>query len=371
MALFGLRLVAGGGGAGNTIYTADDSLTGNRTVDLDGNNLDFNNTNGTNSLLSLSDNAFGEISNTIGGLFLDWNGASRLYLGNGIINNKTGNFTVSNYNGTQTSLNISPNASGNLTINNSVGSVFKWGTSELQMAGSFTKISRNGTTKIHLNNNSTIIGSGATSPIGIETVSLQSSTAIKGIGTSGSSALAIYDNDTTPNKLWDFLDNGNVELGGNSSVVLSGNDLTFDCGTTGKFVINGSNTTENQVFTFQHNGNTSFLLTKEGKIQNTNVVGNDVLDMTNSSKNSGIILNTSLAQVFSPQLLFRKSTSDANGVRITTSSTSEETKWQRTSSLNYVHQIKSGTTTNIVNFFKLGWSNSQGFLVGSGAKVGS
>jgi hypothetical protein len=212
---------------------------------------------------------------------------------------------------------------------------------------------------------------GGDNRISTEDISLQGSTLIKGTGTSGSSALTIYDNDTTPNKLWDFLDNGNVNIGSDSSVALSGNDLTFDCGTTGKFVINGSNTTENQVFTFQHNGNTSFLLTKEGKIQNTNVVGNDVLDMTNSSKNSGIILNTSLAQVFSPQLLFRKSTLDANGVRITTGSTSEETKWQRTSSTNYVHQIKSGTTTNIVNFFKLGWSNSQGFLVGSGAKVGT
>tara|TARA_R110001606_G_scaffold10162_1_gene43696 strand:+ start:428 stop:1867 length:1440 start_codon:yes stop_codon:yes gene_type:complete len=212
---------------------------------------------------------------------------------------------------------------------------------------------------------------GNTSFVSTENISLQKPTAIKGIGTSGSSALAIYDNDTTPNKLWDFLDNGNVNLGSDSSVVLSGNNLTFDCGTTGKFVINGSNTTENQVFTFQHNGNTSFLLTKEGKIQNTDVFGNDVLDMTNISKTSGIILNTSLAQVFSPQLLFRKSTSDANGVRITTSSTSEETKWQRTSSLNYVHQIKSGTTTNIVNFFNQGWSNSQGLIVGSGAKVGS
>lgn len=197
-------------GGGDSIYTADGTLTGNRTVDLDGNSLSFNSTNGTNSLLSLSDNVFGEISNTIGGIFLDWNETSRLYLGNNIINNKTVNFTVSNYDGTQTSLNISPNASGNLTINNSVGSVFKWGNSELQMAGSFTKISRNGTTKIHLNNNSTIIGSGATSPIGSETVSLQGSTLIKGTGINGDSLLSLYDNAGTPNKLWDFLDDGEV-----------------------------------------------------------------------------------------------------------------------------------------------------------------
>ena len=33
----------GGGGGGNTIYTADDSLTGNRTVDLNSNTLKFEN----------------------------------------------------------------------------------------------------------------------------------------------------------------------------------------------------------------------------------------------------------------------------------------------------------------------------------------
>ena len=38
---------------------------------------------------------------------------------------------------------------------------------------------------------------------------------IQGAGTSTGSALAIYNNDTTPNKLWDFLDNGT--LNGNKS----------------------------------------------------------------------------------------------------------------------------------------------------------
>tara|TARA_R110000737_G_scaffold108_1_gene672 strand:+ start:9 stop:1925 length:1917 start_codon:yes stop_codon:yes gene_type:complete len=51
---------------------------------------------------------------------------------------------------------------------------------------------------------------------------------VQGIGTAGSSALAIYDNDTTPNKLWDFLDNGNVNLGGDSTVDLGDNKLTVN-----------------------------------------------------------------------------------------------------------------------------------------------
>ena len=38
--------IGGGGGGGNTIYTADDSLTGNRIVDQDSNTLSFTNSNG-------------------------------------------------------------------------------------------------------------------------------------------------------------------------------------------------------------------------------------------------------------------------------------------------------------------------------------
>jgi len=58
---------------------------------------------------------------------------------------------------------------------------------------------------------------------------------IQGIGTAGSSALSIYDNDTTPNKLWDFLDNGS--LNGNkakctfipqNSIANSINDYVFN-----------------------------------------------------------------------------------------------------------------------------------------------
>tara|TARA_Y100001938_G_scaffold143057_1_gene215252 strand:- start:6227 stop:7516 length:1290 start_codon:yes stop_codon:yes gene_type:complete len=45
----------GGGGGASTIYTSDDSLTGNRTVDLDGNNLLFNNQAGDN-ILKIQDN---------------------------------------------------------------------------------------------------------------------------------------------------------------------------------------------------------------------------------------------------------------------------------------------------------------------------
>jgi len=67
---------------------------------------------------------------------------------------------------------------------------------------------------------------------------------IQGIGTAGSSALAIYDNDTTPNKLWDFLDNGDVNLGIDSVVDLGGNGLTVLNGKT-KLIAQNATTNSN------------------------------------------------------------------------------------------------------------------------------
>jgi hypothetical protein len=194
---------------------------------------------------------------------------------------------------------------------------------------------------------------------------------IVGENTSGSSsALKVMDSSST--SLWDFRNNGDIYAGSDSVVYLSTNDLKINTGTTGKFVVNATSTTTNDAFIVQHKGSSSFILDANGKIQNTNIVGSHVIDMTNSANTAGIILRSfDFSTIYSPQILIRKSLSHSNGVRIVTGSTSEETKWQRTSSSNYVHQIKSGTTANIVNLFKLGWSNSQGFIVGSGAKIGS
>ena len=51
--------------------------------------------------------------------------------------------------------------------------------------------------------------------VGSENISIQGSTAIKGIGTAGSSALAIYDNDTTPAKVFEILDDSTIKTNGN------------------------------------------------------------------------------------------------------------------------------------------------------------
>ena len=67
---------------------------------------------------------------------------------------------------------------------------------------------------------------------------------IEGTGTTGSSALAIYDGQATPVKLWDFLDNGNVNLGVdsvvniNNTLKLEGGQTYIDNGTFNPLVIN-------------------------------------------------------------------------------------------------------------------------------------
>ena len=145
--------------------------------------------------------------------------------------------------------------------------------------------------------------------IGSEKISLQSSTAIKGIGTSGSSVLAIYDNDTTPVKLWDFLDNGNVSVTQSSSFLLSAQKTfkidgssnintakvfevnsgtnafgqgSFTVGTYGDLIVQGRNSNGNfkvltilgnEYFTLDGNGNNSTLRTKAFDIGTSTTTG--------------------------------------------------------------------------------------------------
>ena len=68
---------------------------------------------------------------------------------------------------------------------------------------------------------------GNTSFVGSEDISLQGQTAIKGTGTAGSSALAIYDNDTTPNKVFEVLDDSTIKTNGNAGFTGTGNYTTF------------------------------------------------------------------------------------------------------------------------------------------------
>lgn len=89
---------------------------------------------------------------------------------------------------------------------------------------------------------------------------------IQGAGTAGSSALSIYDNDTTPTKLWDFLDNGS----------LTGNKAK--CTFTPQN--NTSNSITDYVFNIRNFNNTAslFFVGNGGEVRFGNAVNNGTGD---------------------------------------------------------------------------------------------
>ena len=56
-----------------------------------------------------------------------------------------------------------------------------------------------------------------------------------GLGTAGTSVFSIWNGDGTPNKLWDFLDNGNVDLNQNTVLDLGANNITLKSSTFNHF----------------------------------------------------------------------------------------------------------------------------------------
>ena len=156
---------------GSSIYTADGTLSGDRIVDLSTYTLTFN-------------------GNNLGAITTNFNGRTAF------ISNRTS--------GEANILEVQDNSNNRIfevRQNNSV------------------HINAQGTGDVVLGND-TLIGS--------ETISLQGSTLIKGAGTSTGTTLALYDNDTTPNKTWEWLDSGNVNIGQTSTLNFNNEFLTFD-----------------------------------------------------------------------------------------------------------------------------------------------
>ena len=231
--------------SGSSIYTDDGTLSGDRIVDLNGNDLDFKDGDLSASLTSYigTSNPKGKFfsipTNREG--YLD----GSLWFRN--LNNSTGTITPHHrfYSGGLPSY---VGASGQQFLfgktNNDSGAKFEM---LAQYSGMFihnnapvTKSflgllhlypdTGNGTVALNVenpvgsiimaraNSNREVILRG-TNVIGSETISLQGSTLIKGEGTSTGTTLALYDNDTTPNKTWEWLDNGNVVVGQNVNFV--------------------------------------------------------------------------------------------------------------------------------------------------------
>ena len=208
------RFLASAGGS-NTIYTADDSLTGNRTVDLDGNDLDISYSSSNSGQLKVTSTEArlrckNSSDNTFNLLELNYNDSIF------VVKRK---FEVRGLNNTTSfrPIDITANTTHRLfmsTLQTSLGTT----SDNFDTNNSTTGIIRNGTLRLYASDSKTVLksntvimsSSNINNAVGSEDISLQGSTLIKGNGTSTGSALAIYDNDTTPSKLWDFLDNGTL-----------------------------------------------------------------------------------------------------------------------------------------------------------------
>ena len=162
-----------GGGGGNTIYTANDTLTGNRTISLSTYTLSFD-------------------GNTGGSIATNFNGRTAF------ISNRT--------NGEANILEIQDNSNNRIfevRENNSV------------------HINAQGTGDVVL---------GANAQIGTEKISLQGNTLVKGSDNSAStSGFKIVD--TNGDSKWDFRNNGDVNLGADSVITLN-NTLKIESGQT-------------------------------------------------------------------------------------------------------------------------------------------
>ena len=234
-------------GGGDSIYTADGTVSADRTVDLDNKKITFDAgtlASGTNANIGVfvdGSNIFnGGGSNSSPLLTVDGE------LGN-ILNVNSGGYLISNsdYNnnialfqkrGTNQGFAINPtmhtigtfitqhkpllNSNSNQMIQQAVST----STVDFQMVDADGATGNFPDVKHWLSHGNTLAQAsffrtgfsgrgfivGAQLKLGTENISLQGSTLIKGEGTSTGSTLALYDNDTTPNKTWDFLDNGTM-----------------------------------------------------------------------------------------------------------------------------------------------------------------
>jgi len=220
-------------GGGDSIYTADGTLTGNRTVDLDGNDLEISDSANSNTAILKLNSGSGFVVNR------NTNGSAVVFQSNGVNHSGFGGLTTylksSTVNiGSETGdngLQIEGDRVRYYTTVNGTGDVAAGQIHDIH-AEVFSVFKRGFDRPYN-----SYFSVGSYNRIGIENISLQGSTLIKGNGTSTGSALAIYDNDTTPTKLWDFLDNGDLTKGdtilkvGNSNVITGSGTHRFIYGT--------------------------------------------------------------------------------------------------------------------------------------------
>ena len=188
---FGSGGSSGGGGSSNTLYNANDTIGSSREATLT-DTLVFKQSGGTNNLFTLNTSGIITIQNG-GNTYSKWFANGDVALGGDTIIGVQAGICLHR----NTLTKAEADTLGNIafqTVNTSNLGIF-------QVRG-------NG--NIILGNNSFV---------GSENISLQGSTFIKGTGTSTGVTLALYDDDTTPYKRLEILDNGQFHLDSSNAVV--------------------------------------------------------------------------------------------------------------------------------------------------------
>lgn len=206
---------------------------------------------------------------------------------------------------------------------------------------------------------------GSFTRIGTENVSLQGETFIKGNDTlSTSTALAIYDGDATPSKLWDFRNNGDIYQGKDSIQYLQGNDFTIS-------TLSGSTTPINFEFGTAFGGyysrwdNGGGLVIKSGTTGAAFRVLNKVdatAQIFRVGNEGGGFMSTNGARLWTIS-------------ETTTSTTKNEFNSNRISQFfagTEYHRIQTGGgASSGVFFFRVGFGSLGQFIVGGTALIGT
>lgn len=228
----GVVRVGTSGTGPSSIYTADDTIGTGRVATLT-DTFKIQDSTNTYSILDLKSTTNGRLimDDSIvrlqrGGVWLDIEGAKSQFEG-GLVVSSGGNIV----------LDVTPNAGNGLFHSSaSQGSYMQYVNSKVRCYSSeihfnildinYGRVSANET---QFYGNNFVVSPSSTMPfqIGTEDISLQGQTAIKGIGTSGSSALAIYDNDTTPVKVFEVLDDSTIKTNGNAGFTGTGAYTNF------------------------------------------------------------------------------------------------------------------------------------------------
>ena len=221
---------------------------------------------------------------------------------------------------------------------------------------------------------------GSSSVLGSEDISLQGHTIIKGIGTGTGTTLALYDNDSTPAKTWEWLDNGNVNIGQDSTVNLDTKIITFDAGTTSSSVNVGLVIDTRNIFSTASaapsvfkilglSGNPVFTVHSRGyPISKSDYTG-VIAQFENRAGTQGLNLSSGTSQIASNGFRHIATNSDITD-RIDQNVTNVYQQWVMVKNNVKNHWLRNGDTLAQASFFIDGFSG-KGFNVGAGAPIGT